>query len=61
MRTNIRILKEVALKYGLEISNQKSKVLPVRGKCDVQYIEDIEVVDEMKYLGVTVRGSERRI
>ena len=45
----------------LFLAEVKSKILPTRGKCEVEDIEGMEVVNEIKYLGVKVGGSGRSI
>merc|ERR1711888_417863 len=58
---NISILKQSALKYGLEISEEKSKVLQVRGREKPRRVGNFEVVEEVKYLRVKVGGRGRNI
>ena len=58
---NINILKQSALQYGLEISEEKSKVLQVRGREKPRRVGNFEVVEEVKYLGVKVGGRGRNI
>ena len=53
----IRELKRVAGKYGLEMNNMKSKVLMYNAEAEVETIEGIAVVDEVRYLGVTVQSK----
>ena len=61
MEHNINILKNSALQYGLEISEEKSKVLQVRGRERPEKVGNFEVVKEVKYLGVKVGGRGRNI
>ena len=42
MEYNINILRDSALEYGLEISQEKSKVLQVRGREIPEYVGNIE-------------------
>ena len=58
---NIKILRNIALKYGLSINEKKSKVLPIRGSIPYEKIEGMEVVDQVQYLGVTVGDRGRDI
>ena len=58
---NINILKQSALQYGLEICEEKSKVLQVRRKEKPRMVGNFEVVEEVKYLGVKVGGVGRNI
>ena len=50
---NIRVVKEISKKCGLEI-NLKSAIMIYKGGRDVKEIEGIEVVDRWKYLGVEI-------
>ena len=50
-----------ALQYGLEISEEKSKVLQVRGREKTEKVGNFEVVKEVKYLGIKVEGRARDI
>ena len=61
MEKNIEVLKQSANQYGLEINEEKSKVLQIRGKDKPNKIGNFEVVEEVKYLGVKVRGRGRNI
>ena len=61
MEHNINILRQSALQYGLEISEEKSKVLQVRGREKLKKVENFEVVKEHKYLGIKVGGYGRDI
>ena len=58
---SINILRQSVLKYGLEISEEKSKVLQVRGREKPRKVGNFEVVEEVKYLGVKVGGRGRNI
>ena len=61
MQTNIRILKNKALEYGLKMNDNKSKIIQVRGTEKTKKIEGLEVVETVKYLGVTLGGVGRDI
>ena len=61
MQTNIRILKKKALEYGLRMNDSKSKIIQVRGTEKAKKIEGLEVVETVKYLGVTLGGVGRDI
>merc|ERR1711888_92038 len=50
-----------ARKYGLEISEEKSKVLQIRGKEKPKTVGNFEIVKKVKYLGVLVGGYGRDI
>ena len=53
-RINTRIIKEIGREFGLEINEGKSKVLIFKKGISDRYIEGIEVVDRIKYLGLEV-------
>lgn len=58
-RRTVRILREEAGKYGLEMNMEKSKCMMFNmgdGE-DVQRVEGMEVVSELKYLGIKVEGK----
>ena len=61
METNIRILRDSAREYGLEISQEKSKIIQIRGTERPRTIGGFEIVEKVKYLGVTVGGKGRDI
>ena len=56
----VRILREEAGKYGLEMNTEKSKCMLFNGRGageEVQEIEGVEVVSEVKYLGVMIENK----
>ena len=61
METNINILKNTAKEYGLRVNENKSKVLQIRGTEKPRRIGGLEVVERVKYLGVTLGGVGRDI
>ena len=61
METNIKILKDTASIYGLRVNENKSKVLQVRGTERPRRVGGLEVVDRVKYLGITLGGNGRDI
>ena len=61
METNIKILKDTASIYGLKVNENKSKVLQVRGTERPRKVGGLEVVDRVRYLGVTLGGKGRDI
>merc|ERR1711891_24250 len=61
MQTNIRILKKKAQEYGLKMNDSKSKIIQVRGTEKARRIEGLEVVETVKYLGVTLGGVGRDV
>ena len=56
-RTNIRIVKEVGRGLGLEINEDKSKALVFKKGIKDRYIEGIEVVNKIKYLGLEITSD----
>ena len=61
MEKNIKVLKEAAIKYGLEVNEKKSKITQIRGKDNLKEIANFEVVKEVKYLGIIIGGTGRSI
>ena len=61
METNISILKNTAKGYGLKVNENKSKILQVRGTERARRIGGLEVVEKVRYLGVTLGGVGRDI
>ena len=61
METTIKILKDTAKEYGLRVNEDKSKVLQVRGTERPRKVGSLEVVDRVKYLGITLGGVGRDI
>ena len=61
LEKNMRVLKEAAKKYGLEISKEKTKIIQVRGEKRLKEIEGYEIVEKTKYLGIMIGGQGRDI
>ena len=61
MEINIKIHKNKAMEYGLRVNENKSKILQVRGTERARRIGGLEVVENVKYLGVTLGGIGRDI
>ena len=61
LKENINILEKSYKKKGLKISRDKSKILRIRGKDQEEYIDNLEVVKEVKYLGIKLGGRGRNI
>ena len=61
LERNLRILKEAAQKYGLEINIKKTKLLRIRGEENYKEIAGCEIIKQTKYLGITVGGKGRDI
>merc|ERR1712179_486654 len=55
----LEILKQTGGKNGLQINKETTKVMKIRGPSIEDYVEDIEVVKETKYLGIKVGGKYR--
>ena len=47
--------------YGLEINEKKTKIMKVKGPNNNEQIEGYEMVQEARYLGITVGGRGRNI
>jgi len=65
---NLEILKELLEclstsggEYGLQINEQKTKIMKIKGPEDHQLIGEYEMVTEAKYLGITIGGRWRDI
>lgn len=58
-RRNIDVLTLVAEECGLTINRRKSKIIVFNCKEKYENIENMEVVDEIEYLGVTVTNKKR--
>ena len=61
LERNLRILKEAAQKYGLEINTKKTKIIRIRGEETHKEIAGCEIVKQIKYLGITIGGKGRDI
>ena len=61
LKTNMEIQKTSTKKFGLEINENKSKVMQVRGTEKPKEIGNFKVVDTIKYLGVNLGGKGRDI
>lgn len=53
----IKVLINVARKRGLELNKKKSKILMFNSSSKHGEIEGIDVVDKIKYLGVTITNK----
>ena len=51
---NIKIVKSISWKYGLEIIIKKSKVIIFNKKEEIEEIGNIKVEDNIKYLGIKI-------
>ena len=51
---NIKIVKSISWKYGLEINIKKSKVIIFNKKEEIEEIGNIKVEDNIKYLGIKI-------
>ena len=61
LKNNMEILNTSAKKFSLEINEDKSKVMQVRGTEKPKEIENFKVVDTIKYLGMNQGGNGRDI
>ena len=61
LEDNIEVLKTSGSKYGLEVNEQKSKVLHVRGTEKTNEVGNFEVVGSFNYLGINLGGKGRDI
>ena len=61
LKKNIGILRNSAKKKGLEISEEKSKIILVRGQKQQEKIDNFEVVKSVKYLGIRLGERGRNI
>ena len=61
LETNVKILKEAAGRYRLNINQEKIKIIQVRGTDRPRKIGRFEVVDMVKYLRVIIGGRGRDI
>ena len=59
-RKNLRIIEEESRKYGLELNKEKSSILVYNNKENIEEIDGIRVVDQIKYLGLKI-DNERDI
>ena len=54
---SIEIIREIGGKYGLQLNEQKSQCILFNTKEKCEIISNIEVVEELKYLGVKVQAK----
>ena len=59
METNIEVLTESAKEYGLQINEQKTKVLHIRGTEKVEEVGNCRVTEILNYLGIQLGGNGR--
>ena len=55
---NIQIVTQISRKFGLEINKTKSNIMIFNLKEQPEYIEDIEVVSKIKYLGIEIDNKK---
>merc|ERR1711872_450672 len=53
-KKNLRIIEEESRKYGLELNKVKSSILVYNNKENIEEIDGIKVVNNIKYLGLTI-------
>ena len=51
-------IEKISCDYGLKLNRSKCKILVYNRKSEIQSINGIEVVDEIKYLGVKIGNKE---
>ena len=56
-RKSIQKLREVGSEYGLNLNEEKSECLMFNMERNVEEIEGVRVVEQIKYLGVKVYGK----
>ena len=54
---SIEIIREIGGKYGLQLNERKSQCILFNMKEKYEKISNIEVVEEIKYLGVIVQAK----
>ena len=54
---SIKIIREIGEKYGLQLNEQKTELLLFNTKEKCEKISNMEVVEELKYLGVIVQAK----
>ena len=59
-KKNLRIIEEESRKYGLELNKEKSSILVYNNKENIEEIDGIKVVEQIKYLGLKI-DNERDI
>ena len=57
-RRKIRIVEEIGRRFGMEVNRRKSQCLVYNGREEMDQIEGIEVVKEMKYPGVMINDGK---
>ena len=55
----IEIIREIGGKYGLQLNKRKSQCILFNMKEIWEKISNVEVVEELKYLGVIVQANEK--
>lgn len=56
-RENIRQVITISAKYGLDINKEKSNIIATNMKDQIDDIEGIKVVDDIKYLGIKINAG----
>ena len=57
LKRSVQEVEKKSKDYGLKLNKDKCKILMINGKKEMTNIEGIEVVNEIKYLGVTVENT----
>merc|ERR1712055_177776 len=61
MEELLNCLSRVGGEYGLEINEEKTKIMKIKGKKGEEHIKEYDMVTEAKYLGVKIGGRGRNI
>merc|ERR1712179_901939 len=61
MEELLNCLSRVGGEYGLEINEEKTKIMRIKGKKGEEHIKEYDMVTEAKYLGVNIGGRGRNI
>merc|ERR1712179_347295 len=61
MEELLNCLSRVGGEYGLEINEEKTKIMRIKGKKGEEHIKEYEMFTEAKYLGVNIGGRGRNI
>ena len=58
---NIREIREISRKFGLELNENKSAIIVNKGTLKAKEIEGIKVVNDFNYLGIKITGGGKYI
>ena len=60
-KKNLQLIIETSKEYGLEINKEKSSIIVYNNKENIKEIDGIKVVENIKYLGLTVDNNKFNI